>query len=143
MAYSKHELDWIYDRTSGYCHICGKKLARKNYGTFDVKGNWEVEHSNAQCNGGTDRACNLFAACISCNRKKGAVTTRTARKWHGNTCAPLSSEKRKTAKFENGVLGAAAGGVVGGALFGPPGAMIGAAVGGYIAGKKNPDKMGG
>lgn len=105
MQYSNTDLRTIYDRTSGKCHVCGKQLALTNYGLFGHKGAWEVEHSNARVRGGTDRLNNLYAACISCNRSKGAVTTRAARAREGRTRAPLSREKRKAAKRENAVLG--------------------------------------
>src|SRR5687767_9206772 len=137
MSFSDQQLDSIYYRTSGYCHICGKKLARTNYGNFDAKGNWEVEHSNAQCNGGTDRACNLFAACIRCNREKGVFTTKTARTWHGKTCAPLSAEKRKEAKFENGVLCAVVFGIAARCLLGPIGWVIGGFGGAWFGSSQN------
>lgn len=47
MPYSRSQLRRIYDRTSGYCHLCHKKLAFTNYGRYGAKGVWEVEHSNA------------------------------------------------------------------------------------------------
>lgn len=36
-------LNAIYDRTSGYCHLCGKKLAFTNYARFGERGAWEIE----------------------------------------------------------------------------------------------------
>jgi hypothetical protein len=42
MAY---DLNAIYDRTSGYCHIFHRKLVFTNYGIVGAKGAWEVEHS--------------------------------------------------------------------------------------------------
>jgi hypothetical protein len=82
---------------------------------------------------------NLFAACISCNRRKGTHTTRTARAKHGKTKAPLSAKKRRSARQENAVLGGLAGAAIG-AIFGPVGAAAGAAVGAHLGHKKNPDK---
>lgn len=82
---------------------------------------------------------NLFAACIDCNHGKSNMTTRTARGWNGKSRAPLSPEKRKQAKAENGLLGAVGGGVVGFAVGGPVGAVIGALTGGHLAGSANPD----
>jgi len=75
MAFSSEQLNQIYNRTSGYCHICHKKLAFKNYGVFGARGAWEVEHSNPQAKGGTNRLNNLYPACITCNRSKGASRT--------------------------------------------------------------------
>ena len=58
MAY---DLNAIYDRTSGYCHICHRKLAFYNYGIVDAKGAWEVEHSRPRALGGTHDGNNKYA----------------------------------------------------------------------------------
>jgi len=139
MTFSRAQLRWIYKRTSGYCHICHKKLAFGNYGSCGARAAWEVEHSNPHAKGGTNRLNNLFAACISCNRSKGTHTTRTARAKHGKARAPLSAKKRKSARQENAVLGGLAGAAIG-AIFGPVGAAAGAAVGAHLGHKKNPDR---
>lgn len=132
MAYSDEMLSGIYDRTSGYCHICGKKLAFKNYGTPGARGAWEIEHSVPRANGGTDRRNNLYAACIPCNREKRDGSTRAARARHGRTRAPLSREKRAAARRRNAVAGGAAGAVIGGRFFGTAGALIGVLIGAAI-----------
>jgi hypothetical protein len=139
MSHSKQELRGIYDRTSGYCHICHKKLALKNYACFGERGAWEIEHSNPRINGGSNRLNNLYAACISCNRSKGANTTRAARMRHGKTRAPLCVEKRKTAKLVNALV-CGGGGAVLGSLLGPLGTLAGAVVGAREGYKKNPDR---
>ena len=84
----------IYDRTSGKCHICGKKLARFNYALLDARGSWEVEHYIPVARGGTNHANNLFAACISCNRSKRDSTSRSARAQHGRSTAPSLRSKK-------------------------------------------------
>jgi 5-methylcytosine-specific restriction endonuclease McrA len=132
MAYTDDTLSAIYDRTSGHCHICGKKLAFTNYAKTGKRGAWEVEHSVARANGGTGRLNNLYAACIPCNREKRDGSTRTARARNGRTRAPLSREKRATAKTRNALAGGAAGAVIGGRFFGPPGALIGGLIGAAI-----------
>jgi 5-methylcytosine-specific restriction endonuclease McrA len=129
----------MYDRTSGYCHICHKKLAFKNYGLCGKRGAWEIEHSNPKANGGTNRLNNLYAACIPCNRSKGANTTRSARARHGKTCAPLNVEKRKNAQFANTVAYGLAGAGIGSVL-GPAGTVVGALIGAHVGSKKNPDR---
>lgn len=140
MAYTTDELRLIYNRTSGRCHICGKVLALKNNGLFGEKGAWEVEHSNARARGGTDRLNNLYAACISCNRSKGTVTTRTARRREGRQTAPLSREKEKVARTENAVLGGGAGFIVGAALGGTPLGLLLLLLGAAIGHDVNPQK---
>lgn len=139
MTFNSEQLDRIYERSSGYCHICHKKLARRNYGSAGKRGAWEVEHSNPRAHGGTDRLNNLYPACIPCNRSKGASSTKSARAKNGKARAPLSPGKRSRAKLMNGlgvgVLGAALG-----AIFGPVGMYVGGALGAHIGHRQNPDK---
>ena len=139
MAIDEIQLKRIYQRTSGYCHLCGCKLAFTNYAKAGRKGSWEIEHSLPRSKGGTSHANNLYPACVSCNRAKSNGTTRTARRQNGITRAPLSAKKRKAAKSENQILGAACGGAIGFAVGGPVGAAIGALAGGHIFGSENPD----
>lgn len=138
MRYSSERLSDIFDRTSGYCHLCGGKLYFCNYGVIGARGAWEVEHSRPKCQGGTDRLNNLYAAHIPCNRTKQAECTRRARAQHGRTRAPLSTRRRSEAKsrnaFESGVVGALLGSVAG-----PWGILLGAAIGGKKGYDRNPD----
>ena len=83
MAFSEEELRVIYGRTDGYCHLCGKKLARRNYGCSGAKSAWEVDHSNAKTSGGTDYGQNLYPACIPCNRSKQGRSAAAIRKANG------------------------------------------------------------
>jgi len=138
MAHDSQRLRRIYDRTSGYCHICGKKLSFTNYAQVGKRGAWEVEHSVPQAKGGTDHANNLFAACIECNRAKSDFTTRTARRWHGNTRAPLSREERKQARGWNTAGGALVGGLLG-LIAGPGGVVFGSLIGAAIGNKIKPN----
>jgi len=140
MRFTNEQLDQIYRKTSGYCHLCHTKLSRKNYGQDDERGAWHVEHSVPRAKGGTDHLNNLKPACISCNLDKGTQTTRAARGRNGKTRAPMSVEKRKQAKSENTFLGALGGGLAGLAVGGPIGAAIGAFAGGHLAGAANPDR---
>ena len=130
MAYSDERLGQIFDRTSGYCHICSGKLAFCNYAARGSRGAWEVEHSKPKCEGGTDHLNNLYAAHISCNRSKQTMCTRKARAKYGRTKAPLSSKRRAEAKSKNAASGAFIGGTLGRLFGGPVGATIGAAIGG-------------
>lgn len=132
MAWTDEQLDAIFERTDGRCHICRRGLKRGHYGRLAVGTGWEVEHSNPRAKGGTDRLSNLYAAHISCNRSKGAASTQTARAQHGYTCAPMSAAKQEEARLAN----AAAGGLLGlvgagmlaraaaGAAFGPGGVLV-------------------
>ncbi len=129
MAYTTAELKSIYDRTSGYCHICHDKVYLSNYAAFGGRGAWEVDHGVPKARGGTDRFNNLYAACVSCNRSKRDGSTRSARAAYDNTRAPLSREKRREAKTINSVVGGGLGAFVGGVLFGPVGVLVGLGLG--------------
>lgn len=83
MKYSEEQKRRIYDKTSGYCHLCGKHLALSNYGKHGAKGAWNVDHSKAQGIGGSDHGNNLFPACISCNSRKGIRSSRSIRRENG------------------------------------------------------------
>lgn len=139
MGWTPEKLRRVYDRTSGKCHLCHKKVAFKNYGQHGSRGAWEVDHSRARANGGSDHGNNLYAACTSCNRSKQAGSTKTARARNGKTRAPLSVEQRKAARHWNTVGGAVLG-LAAGALFGPLPALIGAVGGAHLGSKANPDK---
>jgi 5-methylcytosine-specific restriction endonuclease McrA len=138
MSFSKKDRRNIYDRASGYCHICHKKLAFTNYGICGSKGAWEIEHSNPKSLGGTDRLNNLYPAHIFCNRSKNNKSTRSVRLKHGKTKAPLSKAARMETKNSNSFVGALIGGTLG--LFvGPWGAIAGSMLGARIGYDKNPD----
>ncbi len=131
MAYDNATLKSIYARTTGYCHICHKKLSFTNYARPGRKGAWEVEHSLPRSKGGTDHGNNLLAACIDCNREKSDLTTRTARGWHGN-------ERRKEKRTSNTIVGAVIGGLIG-LAGGPVGVALGALVGGGVGNSLKPE----
>lgn len=68
------------------------------------------------------------------------MTTRAARGWNGKTRAPLTPEKRKQAKFDNGFAGAIAGGFAGGVIAGPFGLIVGVVTGACVGSSNNPDR---
>lgn len=139
MVWSDTQLSAIYDRTSGYCHLCSKKLAYTNYASAGSRGAWEVEHSVPRACGGSDRMNNLYAACIDCNRSKRARSTRNCRAQNGRSRAPMNRTARAAAKAENALAGAGLGLLVG-AAFGPVGALVGGALGAHFGHKENPDE---
>jgi 5-methylcytosine-specific restriction endonuclease McrA len=103
---SKKERRQIYDSTGGYCHLCHAKVSWTNYGLHGRKGAWEIDHSVARANGGTDRLNNLKPACTSCNREKQDMTTRGYRARNDVTKAPASRDvRRHDAKVEKFVVG--------------------------------------
>lgn len=126
--------DKTFDRTAGRCHICGKQLARRNYGRLGKRGAWEIEHSIPRARGGSDHGNNLYPACISCNRSKGTMASRTARSPNGRTRAPLSLKKQAEVRARRavggGVLGAVAAGLAGAPILVPMGlaALLGYAL---------------
>ena len=139
MAYSDEKLTRIYDRTSGYCHICHKKLSFGNYARYGERGAWEVEHSKPKAHGGTNHGNNLFAACISCNRSKRAGSTRAARSRNGQSRAPYSRSKVNGKRYNNQLGGAITGGIIG-SRFGPGGTVVGALLGALVGDKSTPKK---
>jgi 5-methylcytosine-specific restriction endonuclease McrA len=131
MGFSDEARSRIYDRTGGYCHICGRKVYFQNYGFLGARGAWEVEHSIPWALGGTDHLNNLYAACIVCNRGKGTASTRTVRARNGRSRAPLSRERRKEIRNRNGWAGAAIGLAIGSRLSSGA-ALVCAVIGGLI-----------
>lgn len=132
MRFTDEQLEVVFDKTCGECHICRKRMCFSNYGRFGRRGAWEVEHSNPRANGGTHNLNNLYAAHIRCNRRKGKCSTRSARAQHGHRCAPYSQKRKE----QNAWRGAGAGALL--SLFVPPQIRIGSAlvlgVAGAIAG---------
>lgn len=129
----------IYDRTSGFCHLCWKKLSLRNYNTQGARGAWHVDHSVPQAKGGTHRLNNLFAACIDCNNQKAIRSSRAFRRNNGLTKAPMSLNARKAAKQDNAVLGLVLGAALG-SVAGPWGAAVGAGLASRWAYSQNPDR---
>ena len=138
MAFGDTTLRKIYDRTSGKCHLCHKKLSFTNYGRDSAKGAWEVEHSIARANGGTDHLNNLVAVCIACNRSKGTYTTRTARSWNGHTKAPMSKQRKSQARRKNALAGAAVGTIIG-LTVSPVAALCGMTIGALLGHGADPE----
>ena len=141
MAYDDDRLDAIFDRTDGHCHICGKRLSRWNYASFGSRGAWEVEHSVARARGGHHHHLNnLYAACITCNRRKGALSTRAAREYHGRKRAPLALKAKQGRREDNALKGALIAGA-GAVLLGvaPPVGLAVAALGALLGHDRHPD----
>lgn len=111
MQVTEELLDHVYDRTAGDCHLCHTRLARRNYGLVGRRGGWEIDHSVARVNGGTNHRNNLFPAHISCNRSKQAGSSRSIRARNGYTRAPLSLEARERARVQLALLAAGTGGL--------------------------------
>lgn len=125
------QLNQIYDRTSGRCHLCHKKLSFINYGKRGTRAPWHIEHSIPKAKGGTDHLRNLYAACISCNLEKGTKSTRTIRSRNGVKAAPLS-EKRIAEKRESNALKGMCVGAVWGSREGASGAILGGIFGLFL-----------
>lgn len=139
MPWKPEALRFVYDRTSGRCHLCGKKLSWINYGRRGARGAWHVDHSVPRTKGGTNHRNNLYAACIVCNREKDTFTAKTARSWHGRQRAPLSHAKRAQRKKQNAAIGGAVGGLLGAVVLGPVGAVVGAGIGAKLGHNAKPD----
>ena len=139
MGYSDERLTQIFDKTSGRCHICCRKVAFCNYRNFGARGAWEVEHSIPKALGGTDHLNNLYPAHISCNRSKGTYSTKSTRSQYGRSKAPLSVARRRQKKTDSAIEAGFWGAIAGGLLAGPWGAAIGASIGAKDAYDRDPD----
>ena len=71
MSYYNDEVNWVYDRTDGYCFYCDIKISFKNYGRVGGRGAWEVDHFIPIVSRGAHQPYNWVPACISCNTEKG------------------------------------------------------------------------
>ena len=74
MKWDDDTLNWVYERTGGYCRYCEKRIYWSSYGQPGGRGSWEVDHSVPLGMGGTDYLRNLWPACTECNRDKGMMT---------------------------------------------------------------------
>ena len=141
MNFSNGQLNTIYDRTAGRCHLCWKQLSFVNYGVYRARGAWHVEHSLAQARGGSHRAQNLFPGCIPCNLAKGTRSSRTVRAWHGRKRAPMCRARREQAQGEKIALGIVIGSLIGAAFWGARGALWLGLGGGCIGAAINPEAI--
>lgn len=139
VTFTEDQLNDIYDRSGGKCHLCLKRLAFRNYGRPGERAAWEVDHSRARARGGGDRLSNLRPACISCNRSKQASSTLSARRRNGVSRAPLSFERRSAARRRNAAAGASIGAAIGARAAGPGAGLIGALLGAAIGHDLDPD----
>lgn len=139
MRYSDEKLERIFEKTSGYCHICCIKLSYCNYGIRGARGAWNVEHSIPKARGGTDHLNNLYAAHIECNEMKRTDCTRRSRAAHGRTRAPYSVAKREEQRTTNAIRKGIISGAAAGAVFGPAGVVLGGLIGAAAGFSENPD----
>jgi len=132
-GYDETKRQAVFDKTNGHCHLCHGRLAYSNYGNHGARGAWEIDHSVPRAQGGTDHLNNLFPAHTSCNRYKQDRANAAIRREHGRTRAPLSAAAMEELKAGDAWTGAISGGLLGARFFGPPGLLIGAAIGAISA----------
>lgn len=128
----------IFKKTNGRCHLCGRRIALKNYGDQDARGAWEVDHSVPRAEGGTGRLNNLLPAHISCNRSKQDRSSPSARRENGRTRAPMSAKAELRTRLKRAAGGALAGAVLGARFGGPVGFWLGL-VGGIVGYALDPE----
>jgi hypothetical protein len=133
MAFSLEEIEIVFDRTDGRCHLCRRKLAFRNYGSLGRRRAWEIDHSVPRARGGTGRINNLLPACVACNRSKRDAPTKTIRLCNGFTAAPLSKCEQRKRRSENAAAGATVCALIGVLAAGPAGLALCAAAGGFAA----------
>ena len=137
-AYDVERRREIYKKTNGRCHLCGWRIALRNYGVEGARGAWEVDHSVPRAEGGTDRLNNLFPAHISCNRSKQDASSRSERRENGRTRAPMSAKAEMRARLKRAAGGALAGAALGARFGGPVGLWLGL-VGGIVGYALDPE----
>ena len=71
MAYSDRELDYIFERTGGYCYQCGLALCRTEYDLREAAGAWSVSPVAPDDEGLSDTSTLVAACCIECARTIG------------------------------------------------------------------------
>ena len=123
MKYDNDQLNRIFDRTNGDCHLCAGPLLFEEYGDLLHLRAWEVDHDQPRARGGSDRETNLLPAHISCNRSKQDTSSVRVRASNGLAARSMSAGERRRARSGAVVLGAAgalAAGVTG-AVSAPPG----------------------
>jgi len=106
MTMTIDRLERDFARTDGHCHLCGRRLAFQNYGTYGARGAWHREHSVPRARGGTEHGNNVRPACIVCNLEKGTRSTRCIRTRYNRTAAPYSRARRQRARVDNAIVGA-------------------------------------
>lgn len=121
----------VYEKTDGYCHLCNKRVIKKNYGVIGARGAWEIDHSIPVSKGGSNHMNNYQPACISCNRQKGNTSTKSARLSKGLTAVPKSKKYKAELRKKKILVRAGAGATVG-MGFGLIGSIIGAVTGALI-----------
>lgn len=123
----------VFEKTSGHCHLCRKRMAFSNYGNHGTRGAWEIDHSVPRALGGTDHLNNLYAAHTSCNRSKQARSSASVRRENGHSRPPMSAAAMEELKAGDAWTGALSGGLIGVRFGGFPGMLIGAAIGAVMA----------
>ena len=142
MGYDLKLLRRIFDRTEGVCHICHNDegiMCFNNYGKPSARGAWEVDHSLARANYGTDHFNNLWPAHIKCNRRRQAENIRKTRSQYGYCGPPHSAEAKEKIRQLRARVGGIGGGLAGLAIGGPVGAFVGAVVGAVFGHNMDPE----
>jgi len=70
MNLNSEDLRRVFEKTSGGCYYCRKRLSFENHGKVGSWGSWEVDHKIPKAQDGSDDFSNLIAACYACNRDK-------------------------------------------------------------------------
>ena len=119
----------VFTKSNRLCHLCWKTIAFSNYGNHGARGAWEIDHSRPRSQGGTDHLNNLYAAHTACNRAKQARSSAGVRRENGHSRPPMSAAAMKELKAGDAWAGALSIGLLGARFFGPPGFLVGAAIG--------------
>lgn len=137
------DLDRVWAKTHGHCHLCHDRVDLGTYGFADLFGAdaATVDHLVPQSHGGDDHHDNLLPAHLGCNASRGTQpVTVTRYRLTGAVEAPLSTGGRVGVGAAMTGLGALIGGALtarpddtGRKQFNSTGAWVGGGVGLLLA----------
>lgn len=140
------DLDAIWRKTDGRCHLCHESVDLDTYGLLAVYGRdtATVDHLVPQAFGGDDDHDNLMPAHHGCNASRGTRDVEDVRyALAGSSRCPSSGDERAFAAFGFGALGAGLAGNIfattnadGTRSFNVGAALIGGFLGAVIGGSR-------
>ncbi|MBL8618792.1 MAG: HNH endonuclease [Deltaproteobacteria bacterium] len=137
------DLDKVWAKTHGRCHLCHLEVDLATYGLADIFGAdaATVDHLVPQSHGGDDHHDNLLPAHLGCNASRGTQPVAVTRfRMAGALDAPMSTDGRIGAGVAIMGLGALLGGALtaerdetGRKQFNTTGACVGGGIGLLLA----------
>ncbi len=70
MSYSKHEIQWVFERMKGHCFYCGMQIIMSNYQLAAQQGAWAINNF-IPAQRIIEHRQNWVPACLTCHAEKG------------------------------------------------------------------------